>query len=85
MKSITIHNLDEELDRSLRKEAREHGLSLNKTVKNLLRASLGLSKKTLEDRKKDFADVFGVWSKKEAEEFEARIKDFEKIDKEDWG
>jgi len=35
MKSITIHGLDEGLDKSIRDKARERGLSINKTLKEL--------------------------------------------------
>jgi len=33
MKSITIHNLDDPLDRLLQERARSQGMSLNKTIK----------------------------------------------------
>lgn len=57
-------------------------MSLNKTIKELLRESLGISKKQL--KKNRFDKFYGIWSKKEGEEFERAIRDFEKIDKEDW-
>lgn len=83
MKSITIHGLDDPLDKLIRQKARDSGLSLNKTIKKLLRDSLGIS-----DRKRDnkqlFKDLVGVWSKKDLKEFEQNTKDFEKIDAEDW-
>ena len=42
MKSITIHGLDEGLEAMIEEKARQEGLSLNKTVKMLLREALGL-------------------------------------------
>jgi plasmid stability protein len=36
MKSITIHGLDDELDQSIRQRARKKGLSINKTLKEVL-------------------------------------------------
>jgi hypothetical protein len=84
MKSITIHNLDDPLDRLIREKAKNEGLSLNITIKNLLAEALGLSPKQGEERKKDFLDLFGVWSEQDAREFNKRISDFEKIDPGEW-
>ena len=39
MKSITIHELDDDLDALIRVRARREGLSLDKTIKKLLLAS----------------------------------------------
>lgn len=82
MKSITIHDLDETMDKLIRQRAQAQETSLNKTIKELLRNSLGISKKQL--KKNRFDKFYGIWSKKEGEEFEKAIRDFEKIDKEDW-
>lgn len=80
MKSITIHGLDDALDRLIQEKADQEGASLNKTIKKLLQQSLGLSK---QPQKHDFSAFCGIWSKKEYEEFERSIKDFERIDRED--
>ena len=58
MKSITVHNLDESLDAEIKKLARKKGISLNKTIKNLLRESVGLDKEN--NHRKDFAGFLGV-------------------------
>ena len=84
MKSITIHGLDDPLDGLIREKAKSEGISLNKTIKKMLEESLGVKPKNPEDRKKDFLDLFGIWSEKDAEEFDQSIKDFERIDPEDW-
>lgn len=81
MKSITIHNLDDQLDKLLREKAEQEETSLNKVIKNLLHESLGISK---QQQKHDFSEFCGVWSKEEFEEFEDSTKDFEKIDSQDW-
>lgn len=83
MKSITIHGVDDELDKLIRQKADAFGASINRTIKRLLKDSLGIGgqKKT---KKEDFSEFFGAWTKKEAEEFERNTADFEKIDKEDW-
>lgn len=84
MKSITIHALDDDLAEGIEKKAREEGLSLNKTIKQLLRESLGLMPNQVRDRREEFSDLFGCWSKEEAEEFETAVQDFERIDAQDW-
>ncbi len=81
MKSITIHNLDTELARHIEAEARAKGLSLNKTIKNLLSKSLGLHKKQV---KNDFSEFFGTMSAKEARIIDKALEDSERIDDEDW-
>lgn len=58
-------------------------MSLNKTIKELLRESLGMSKKHV--KKNSLDKFYGVWSKKEADEFDKIIKEeFETVDEEDW-
>jgi len=82
MKSITIHGLDDSLDRIIREKAKIEGASLNKTIKKLLRESLGIS--TEPTKQSDFSEFLGVWSKEEFKKFEKSTKDFEKIDQADW-
>jgi hypothetical protein len=77
MKSITIYGLDETLDKLIRKRAKKQGNSLNKTIKRLLEESLGIHKKQNSGHRDDFLDLFGIWTKKEAERFNGIIQDFE--------
>jgi hypothetical protein len=84
MKSITIHGLDDPLDTLIRQRAKKKEMSLNKTIKELLREALGLESIDPHNHKKDFQDLFGVWTKAEAEEFARCTEDFEKIDQADW-
>lgn len=81
MKSITIHNLDNTLAKLLKEEADQNETSLNQTIKRLLQQSLGVSKQL---KKHDFSEFRGVWNRKEFDEFENSIKDFERIDSQDW-
>jgi len=84
MKSITIHNLDDRLDSLIREKAKEQGTSLNKTIKLLLKKSLGLYSNNDEDRKDDFLDLFGVWKKRDKNEFDENTKEFRKVNPEEW-
>ena len=84
MKSITIHNLDDSLALLIQEKAKKEGLSLNKTIKGLIKKSLGIDEDADNDHKSEFIDLFGVWSKKDENEFNRRIKDLGKIDLQDW-
>ncbi len=84
MKSITIHNLDDKLDSLIREKAKKQGMSLNKTIKLLLKKSLGLDKNSENDHKNDFLDLFGIWSKKDLNEFNKKIKDLREVNINDW-
>jgi len=84
MKSITIHGLDGPLDELIRQKATDQGMSLNRTIKKLLEQSLGIRPKNENDHKKDFLDLFGVWTETDASEFTKALEDFDKINSEDW-
>lgn len=81
MKSITIHNFDDDLAKSLLVYAKLQGTSMNQTIKGLLKKSLGLDN---QKKKEDFSDLCGVLDEKEAKLIERALEDFEKIDEEDW-
>jgi len=84
MKSITIYELDDHLYAAIRDRAKHERISLNKTIKKLLEKSLGLKPKDEDNPKKEFIDIFGVWSEEEACEFDRTTEEFAKIDSEDW-
>ena len=84
MKSITIHGIDANLYEHIKQKAKNEGLSINKTIKELLGKALGFGPKRKSDHCQDFLDLFGTWTKDETEEFAGFIKDFENVDAEDW-
>lgn len=84
MKSITIHGLDDPLDSLIREQAKNQGTSLNKTIKKILEEALGVRPRKEDSRKKDFQDLFGVWNESDMQDFESAMKDFERVDAEDW-
>ena len=84
MKSLTIHDLDDSLDVMIQEKAKEQGLSLNRTVKMLLRKALGLEPGGNGVKRAGFAEFCGVWSKTDAAEFDRRTKDLRKVDLRDW-
>ena len=84
MKSITVHNLDEKLEIVIREKAKKSGLSLNKTIKALLRKSLGLDKDTEMNYRKDFLEFFNIWSKDDEIEFNKKTETFNTINESEW-
>lgn len=84
MKSITIHNLDDQTVKLLEEEAARKELSLNKTIKLLLRRALGLKPVDEKKRKAEFMDLFGQWSDADKEEFDRNTADLGQVDPDDW-
>lgn len=84
MRSITLHNLDDELIAEIEKRAKLEGNSLNKTIKSLLKNALGIEEK--EDHSEDFKEFFGIWSEEEYQEFHRALKETgaEDINPDDW-
>ena len=82
MKSITIHGIDQDLDKKISEKSTEYGLSQNRTVKTILQNALMSDQKT--SKRKAFSVLFGKWSAKEKDEFEERIKDLETVHEADW-
>jgi hypothetical protein len=84
MKSITIHGLDDVLDKRIREKAKSQGLSLNKTIKKLLEKSLGLNQKKKKDHREEFMELFGVWSENDLKEFNNAVSEFDQVEPGDW-
>ena len=80
MPSITIHNLDNKLYSLIKTLSKKEGLSLNKTIKQLLKEHFGLTK----TQENEFDDFLGIWSKTDEQEFLNEIKDLNIIDEDDW-
>ena len=68
----------------IERQAKRDGVSLNKTIKSLLRSSLGLTKPPPIDHREDFLDLFGSWSAEESAAFDARSSATRQIKPSDW-
>ena len=79
MKSITIHGIDEPLEKLIKSRAREEGLSINKTLKRLLEQSLGVKPNGC-DHRKDFEQFCGIWKEEDLADFTNRTKDMRQVD-----
>ena len=83
MKTFTIHGVDDETEKLVKKRAKDEGRSVNKVVKDLIGQSLGLGEPR-KDNRKEFADLCGVWTEAEAADFLGSVGDMGEVDKEDW-
>ncbi len=74
--------MDDNLEQKITEIAHNQHKSLNKTIQEILRRALNLDKYA--DRKEQFMDLFGVWTKEDQEQFRKNTKDFAQIDPQDW-
>jgi hypothetical protein len=82
MKSITIHNLDDELYSLIRIEAKKNRRSMNQEIKDKL---ISYFYEQAKDRKDlSFKKYLGIWSESDYQEFINNIEDFGKISEGDW-
>ncbi len=80
MKHLTVRNVPPELAAALALEKDRLQLSLNQTVIELLRQSLGVERK----RSNGLARLAGTWTVEEHTRFEDAIAPAEQIDEELW-
>lgn len=84
MKSITIHNLDDQIAVLIERISQNEGISQNKTIKKLLSKALGISDRSEDELKEEYEDLFGIWTDKDFKEFQINTNDLNKVDPKDW-
>ena len=84
MTQITIRGLDPEVERKIRRMARESGKSLNRVIQDMIYNASGLNSKTIKPAADSLRALAGGWSEKDALEFLESIKSCEQIDAEMW-
>lgn len=82
MNQLTLRNIPDDLDRSIRDYSQKKGQSINKTVLDLLKKEFGLPIEG--NKKRDLSFISGTWTQEEFDEFEENVKVFEQIDKDIW-
>lgn len=82
VKALTIRRVDPALARALERERKRRGTSLNETVLDVLRRSLGVVPGGR--RSNGLRALAGTWSAKDQKEFDAATAVFEQIDPELW-
>jgi hypothetical protein len=83
---LTLRGFNEELAESIRRLAQRDGTSLNKAALKLLRKGAGLSdgKRNANTIGSSLDDLFGTWSREEAEAFNSALDVFEVVDESAW-
>lgn len=85
MNAITVRNVPPEVARTIREKAKKKKISLNRAVITLLEEATGLGR---QGRKEVFHDdldaLAGSWTKEEADEFDAFLREHRTIDPEMW-
>ena len=86
MNQLTVRGFDDDLSASLRRLANREGISLNQAALKLLRKGAGLtdSKGNPNAIGHSLDDLFGVWSRDEAESFDIALEVFETVDESAW-
>ena len=85
MTQMTNRISHHEMEKVLRRKAKESGKSLNKVVLELIQAGTGTGAGRKRSSKgASLAEFAGGWTEEEAREFEDAIKIFEEIDEAMW-
>ncbi len=84
MKTLSLRGIDDEMSEALKREAKRTNMSINTTVLNLIRESIGLKKKKWTRVYTDLDELAGTWSEKDGKEFRENTSIFERIDEELW-
>jgi hypothetical protein len=85
MSSITLHDLDDSLYAMLKEKANKEGISMNRTIKNLLEESLGLLRNDANRKRSVYAELCGAMPAEEADRLRRYEQDeLEAVDAEDW-
>lgn len=80
MKQYTLRNIPPEVDRVLRRRAKEGGRSFNQVAVEALAAGAGVSTKP----RRDFSEVIGSLTQKQAEDLEEEVRLQHQIDRDLW-
>ena len=87
MNQLTVRGFDDELNASMRRLAKQEGISLNQAALRLLRKGAGLTDNNTGNPNAIGAsldDLFGAWNQDEAESFDAALEVFETVDEAAW-
>ncbi len=84
MSQITLRGLDPDLEREIRKRAKETGRSLNRVIMDMIYKSMGVERRPKRTAAASLKELAGGWSDKEAAEFLESIQSCEQVDEEMW-
>ena len=86
MRQLTLRGIPVEIERMIKKEAERKGLSLNKAFISLVEKATG-TKEKMQKRKSmhhDLDHLCGIWTKRDAEEFNQNLEYQRTIDEGLW-
>lgn len=88
MNQLTLRGFDAELERRIRDLAKREGISLNQAALRLLRKGAGLTRPEKGESNETIGHaldaVIGTWNEEEALEFKEAVRDFERVDDDQW-
>ena len=86
MQQLTVRGFDDELSSAIQRLAKREGISLNQAALRLLRKGAGLADHGAGRAKvgSSLDHLIRVWTPEEADELDAALKEFDKIDEELW-
>jgi hypothetical protein len=84
MSQITLRGMDDEVEKRIRRMARQKGKSLNRVILDMIYEYTGRKKKSEEPQDRSLRKLAGGWSQKQADEFLESIKSCEQIDEAVW-
>jgi plasmid stability protein len=85
MKQLTVRKVDQDLHNGLKRQARQHGISVNRYVLHVLKQAVGLSKNQQQPRIwHDLDHLAGTWTLEQASEFGLYMNEQRDIDERLW-
>ena len=86
MNQLTVRGFDDELSAVMRGLAKREGISLNQAALRLLRKGAGITHGRGNPNAigSSLDDLFGAWSRDEAESFDGALEVFETVDESAW-
>jgi hypothetical protein len=86
MRQLTVYSIEETLHKRLQQEAEKQGISINKYILNILRASQHIreQEKDLSALHHDLDHLAGTWDENDQREFEIELRKQRDIDGEMW-
>lgn len=86
MKQLTIRDIPDDIAKTIKKEAKEKHLSLNKAFISILEKATGIKAKKMVQKTTyhDLDHFCGAWTKNDAEIFEKSLEIQRKIDEDLW-
>lgn len=84
MTQITLRGMNPEVERKVRRMAKNKGVSLNRVMLDMIYQYTGLNKKYKRPAADSLRKLAGGWSEKDASKFMESIKSCTQIDEEMW-